>query len=389
MDKFIIKKAGRDIIKELNSVNFDKAYINTACGKYTGEAYKIFSLKPYEANILKQMCLSLGFDCAVSKEAVMCRCSETDCIIFGSLSQIEKLVQKLKKQPFRLKILADELSRKISFDEDTFKIRNTVFNKKNSYIMGILNVTPDSFSDGGKYFDINSALSHVNKMINEGADIIDIGGESTRPHADKVPQAEEAQRIIPVIKKIRESGIDIPVSVDTRNYKTAESAIENGADVINDVSGLDYDIDLYNFVTSNDIPVVIMHSDNVPALSKDYTASDIVDDIYSILDKKIDKLVKSGMSRNKIIADAGIGFGKSIESNFEILKRIKEFTSLKVPLLLGISRKSFMKSTFNADFGEADEITALYSAMLNDITFHRVHNTALAKKYLSYASKIV
>ncbi len=389
MDGIVVKKADNNILKELQNIDFDKSYVTAAREKYCGCAYKIFALKPYEANILKQICLSLGFDCAVSRNTVTCKCDYTDCIIFGSISQLKKLVHELKKQPFRLKTASEELEKKISCQNEVLTVRNTLFDWTRPYIMGILNVTPDSFSDGGKYTHLDNALSQVQKMICGGADIIDIGGESTRPGAITITVSEEIDRVIPVIKRIREMGINTPISVDTRNYETGKEAIKAGADIINDVSGLEYDNNLFEFISKNNIPVVIMHSDKVPAVSSDFSRSDIVEEVYLSLNNKINNLLNAGMERCNIIADTGIGFGKSVRSNFELLKRMEEFTSLNVPLLLGISRKSFIRNTFNINFEDADIASALYSAAVKGINIHRVHNVELTKKYLNFMSEII
>ncbi len=389
MDKIIVKYANKNINKELNSINFDKSYINCAVSKYQGFAYKIFNLKPYEANILKQICLSLGFDCAVSRDTVTCKCEFTDCIVFASDNQMQKLILKLKEQPFRLKQLSEELDAVINPKLESLTIRNTIFVWSHPYIMGILNVTPDSFSDGGKYSDISSALSHCRQMIDDGADIIDIGGESTRPGAEILSVDEEIKRVIPVIKELRKEGITIPISIDTRNYETAKAAIESGADIINDVSGFDYDENLYNFVCENNIPSVIMHSDKVPAVSNDFTKGDVVEDVYFSLKEKIDKLQNSGLQPKNIIADIGIGFGKSLESNYELLRRADEFKSLNVPMLLGISRKSFIRNMYKINYEQADVVTALYSSHLKSINIHRVHNVALTKKFLDFTNELI
>ena len=382
MDKIIVKKASNNILNELEAVKFDASYLKIAVDKYSGCAYKLFKLKPYEANILKQLCLSLGFDCAISRDSVTCKCDYTDAVIFASVSQIKNLIKKLRVQPFRLKELAFSLDEVIKNALAPLSLRNFVFDWKRPYIMGIVNATPDSFSDGGSYNPVEQAI----KLINAGADIIDIGGESTRPNADVVSIEEEINRVIPVIQTIREKNSEIIISIDTRNYQTAKAAIEAGADIINDVSGLDYDNALFEYVIANNLPVIIMHSDKVPAVSVDFSNSDVVEDVYFSLKQKIDKLVSLGLDRKNIIADIGIGFGKSKDSNFELLKRFDEFTTLGVPILLGISRKSFIRNQFNITCDEADIPTALYSAMLSNVNIHRVHNVELTKKYLDYAS---
>ncbi len=388
MSDILVKNANKNVIKELNSIGFDKSYINSASYKYHGNLYKVFNLKPYEANILKQICLSLGFDCAVNRNSVTCKCEITDCLLFANSSQLSKLILNLEKQPFRLKELASELKNIINHSLEPLTIKDYIFDWSKPYIMGILNITPDSFSDGGKYNNINSALIQCRKLISEGADIIDIGGESTRPSAQTVSTEEEIKRVIPIIKAIREDGISVPISIDTRNYKTAEEALNSGADIVNDVSGLDYDKNLFDFVSKNNIPVIIMHSDKVPAVSSDFTNRDAVEEIYFSLNSKISKLLNAGMYRKNIIADVGIGFGKSAETSFELLKRMEEFKTLNVALLLGISRKSFIRSTFNVDFEQSDIVTALYSSNMTCINIHRVHNAGLTKKFLEFTHKL-
>ena len=385
MNEIFVKKASLDICNELNSIGFDSTYIDIAKNKYSGKLYKIYNLKPHEANILKQLCLSLGFDCAVSRETIMCTCETTNALIFATTNQINKLIKKLSIQPFRLQELATCLKQQKSLNLEPLKLRNNTFDWTHPYVMGIVNATPDSFSDGGEY----NPIEQVVKLIEDGADIIDIGGESTKPNAEFVSVDEEIKRVIPVIDEVRKRGINIPISVDTRNYKTAKLAIEAGADVINDVSALEHDIELFNYVVKNNIPTIIMHSDKVPACSDNFTNSDIVEEVYFSLKNKIDKLIDAGMDRSNIIIDVGIGFGKSKDACFELLKRMSEFTSLQQPILLGISRKSFIRNEFDLPISKADYPTALYSAMLPCVNVHRVHSVYMTKKYLEFASKII
>ena len=391
MKEIIVKYANENIYKELCDVGFDTAYLSHAVNKYQGNAIKITNLKPHEANILKQLCLSLGFDCAVNRETITCKCEYTDCIIFASVSGYKKLTEKLKKQPFRLKELSGKIEDSINNILSPVLIRNFLFDWKRPYIMGILNATPDSFSDGGDYYDPKSALERALIMIDEGADIIDIGGESTRPNALFISPDEEMHRIIPILKLIRKKNINIPISIDTRNFVTAKAAFDEGADIINDVSGLEYNKKLFDFVCKQDLPVVIMHSDKLPAVNKNFVDSDIVVDIYKDLFNKIDNIVKAGHSKKSVIADAGFGFGKAKEGCFELLKRYDEFISLGVPLLAGISRKSFIRNEFDINCEEADLPTALYSALLSvkGINIHRVHNVKLTKQLLDFASKLI
>ena len=390
MTEVVVKFANDNIINEIQGVGFDPSYLFHAVTKYKGKAIKIFNMKPHEANILKQSCLSLGFDCAVSRNSITCSCDYTDGVIFASNDGYRKLINKLKSQPFRLKEIALKIESALNNILSPLLIRNFLFDWKKPYVMGILNITPDSFSDGGDYFNPKSALDCALKMIDQGADIIDIGGESTRPNASFVSPDEEMSRVLPIVKLIRKSCGDIPISIDTRNFITAKAAIDEGADIINDVSGLDNDKKLFDFVCTNDIPVIIMHSDTVPAVSNNFVSKDIVDDIYKTLYRGIENLLKSGHSKTSIIADAGFGFGKSKDGCFELLKRYDEFISLGVPLLAGISRKSFIRNEFNINCDESDLPTAFYSAFLahRGINIHRVHNVKLTKQFLDFAVKL-
>ncbi|MBQ3642081.1 dihydropteroate synthase [bacterium] len=380
MEKIIIKKSSDNIRKELNSIGFDSSYIDTAKDKYSCETFKIFSLKPHEANILKQICLSLGFDCAVSRDTVTCKCDSTNAIICANFSQYNKLIDKLKSQPFRLRQLSNELDNVINKPVKPIIINNYTFDWSRPYIMGILNVTPNSFSDGGKYINPQDAFNKAVEMVNDGADIIDIGGESTRPNSAPVEPNEEISRIIPVIELIRKNGITTPISVDTRHYETALASLEAGADIIN-CTDMFADTKLLQFVNNDNIPSILMHSDKIPANSSDYTDKDVVEQVYIDLYNKL-----SEISAENVIVDVGIGFGKSPDSCYELLNRINEFKSLNKPILSGISRKSFITKKFNISTDDADIPTALYSSILakNGIQIHRVHNVKLLKDYFNY-----
>ena len=384
MNEIIIKKANNNIEEELNLIQFDSSYLSAAKDKYKGECYKLFNLKPHEANILKQSCLSLGFDCAVSRNTIMCKCEYTDALIFASKSQIKKLMTKLQKQPFRLKQIANELNNIIKNELKPLTINNKTFDWSKPYIMGIVNATPDSFSDGNNK-NTDELFNYVLKLIEDGADIIDIGGESTKPNSSKISVEEEINRVIPLIEKIRKENIDIPISIDTRNYLTAKKAIEAGANIINDVSFLK-DENLKNYINENNIPLILTHSNSIPAENKDYTDKNIIEQIYFELKEKLSEL-----TTEHIIIDLGIGFGKSKETNFVILKRIEEFKTLNKPILCGISRKSFITNEFNISTNEADTPTALYSSVLSfkGVQIHRVHNVKQTKEFLDFTNKLI
>jgi dihydropteroate synthase len=211
-------------------------------------------------------------------------------------------------------------------------------------VMGILNVTPDSFYDGGRYDDLESALNHARKMSEDGADIIDIGGESTRPGSGYVTADEEIRRVIPVIKELSKE-THKPISIDTYKAVVADKAIEVGAQIVNDISGLQADNEMVRVVAANNTPIIIMHIKGQPHnFPKNPIYGDLISEIILFFKKKIDFAVKSGIVENNIIIDPGIGFGKAPLHNLEILKRLSELKCLNRPVMIGTSRKSFISS---------------------------------------------
>ena len=207
---------------------------------------------------------------------------------------------------------------------------------KKTYIMGILNVTPDSFSDGGDYTNIDIAVNHAKEMIELGADMIDLGGESTRPGHKFVSAEEEISRIVPVIKRLKEE-INVPISIDTYKSEVAEEALKLGVDMVNDVWGLTYDGKMADVVAKYDGEVCIMHNQE----GTDYD-KDIMEAIKEFLQNSIDMALKAGVKKEKIVLDPGIGFGKTYEQNIEVLERLGELRDLGYPVLLGTSRKSVL-----------------------------------------------
>lgn len=242
-------------------------------------------------------------------------------------------------------------------------------------VMGILNVTPDSFSDGGKYFNVNSAFEHAERMQREGADIIDVGGESTRPGAEKVSEEEELERVIPVIEKIC-CKIDVAVSVDTYKSAVAEKAIQAGAVIVNDISAFHFDSSMPEIIAKTNCFTVLMHmAGNPETMQKNPYYTDVVNDINVFFKTRIEVALNSGISSKKIILDPGIGFGKTLEHNLEIIRNIGKFSNSGYPLLIGASRKSFLGKITGASVSERDWGTAAVTALCvaNGVRIHRVH----------------
>ncbi len=258
-------------------------------------------------------------------------------------------------------------------------------------IMGILNVTPDSFSDGGKFADLQTALIQADKLIGAGADILDVGGESTRPFADQVSTEEELRRVIPLIKAVRQKHT-IPISIDTCKAVVAREALKAGADIINDISALNKDPEMITVVRETTVPVIIMHMQGTPSdMQVKPFYHDVVAEVIEFLSERIDWITRSGVDRNRLIIDPGIGFGKTLHHNLSLIKHLDEFASLKLPLLLGHSRKRFLGTiTGVATEEERDLATAVVAALCASkiISIVRVHDVTATRQALLLANAI-
>ncbi|MEE8328563.1 MAG: dihydropteroate synthase [Thermodesulfovibrionia bacterium] len=258
-------------------------------------------------------------------------------------------------------------------------------------VMGILNVTPDSFSDSGLYFNKNRAVEHVLKMLEEGADIIDIGGESTRPGADRISVKEEIKRVVPVIEKLV-GKIKIPISIDTCKSAVAKAALSSGASIVNDISGLWFDRKMPEVVARHNIPLVIMHIKGTPKnMQKNPVYKALIPEIIDYLRGSIEFARSAGVEEDKIIIDPGIGFGKTVQHNLEIIKRLNEFAGLEKPILLGPSRKSFIgKSLGGLPVTERLEGTASAIAIgiFNGANIIRVHDVKAMVRVAKIADSI-
>ncbi|MBC8174476.1 MAG: dihydropteroate synthase [Candidatus Marinimicrobia bacterium] len=257
-------------------------------------------------------------------------------------------------------------------------------------IMGALNVTPDSFSDGGLYFSKGSATRRAEEMIEEGVDIIDVGGESTRPGADPVPKDEEERRVLPVLQEIS-TRFNIPVSIDTYKADIARKALSFGAKIVNDISGLTFDPEMVNVVADSDAYVVIMHIKGTPKnMQKNPHYDDLIKELVVFFQQQIDYAVKNGVQEKKIILDPGIGFGKRLNDNFAIINSLDRIANLGFPVLVGPSRKSFIGLTLNLPPEERVEGTAaaVTASILKGAKIIRVHDIKEMKRVSIIADAI-
>lgn len=308
----------------------------------------------------------------------------------------------------RFKILAERISRKIpgsssiklfntinffeNYELTNYKIGDKLFEFKNVYVMGILNVTPDSFSDGGKYLDKTRAINFGNKMLSNGADIIDIGGESSRPGAKTIDAATEIERVIPVLEGILDKNPGAILSVDTTKNEVAELALNAGAKIINDISGGTFEPDILETVAKYKAAYVIMHMKGKPADMQDNPGyENVIEEIYDFLYKQIRKAKSAGIQN--IFVDPGIGFGKRVEDNFNIIKRLDDFKSLSYPILLGVSRKSFLGKFLDLKIDARDIPTSITEAFAvhrgaRIIRTHNVRNGVMLKNLLNKSRSV-
>jgi dihydropteroate synthase len=266
---------------------------------------------------------------------------------------------------------------------------DSIINSKVPIIMGIVNVTPDSFSDGGKFLDTDRAVKHAFNLIDDGADIIDIGGESTRPGAESVNATDEINRVVPVIEKIIENRPETIISVDTSKSEVAEKALQAGARIVNDISAATFDENILNIVKKYNAIIVLMHIKGKPKNMQDAPHyNNVVSEVKDFLYRQIKLSEIKGIK--KIIVDPGIGFGKRVFENYELLKNIKTFLDLNYPVLIGLSRKSFIGKALNlevTDRENATTVTEMFSIQ-NGVKIVRTHNVRNTKEIIKVLSFI-
>lgn len=369
-----------EAVRELSVIGVDGTGIKLMAPKMAHLNIKLDGITCAQASVLKQDMLSLGGDAAIHSRAVNFKVDKTDCILMGTSKQFERLAKKLRIQPFGLKKLAVDLTsalRSIRFVPPPLKTRKATLEfGKRSFVMGILNVTPDSFSEKGAFFDTDAAIKRGLEMAEEGADIIDIGGESTRPGAEPVSLKEELERVIPVIERLAPK-LSIPISIDTYKAEVAKRALEAGAEIVNDISGLRFDPKMAETVASNEAAVVIMHIKGTPKdmqVSPSYQS--LVREIMDFLEEGIKIAEEAGIPPDKVIIDPGIGFGKGLEHNLTIMKNLEAFKTLGKPILIGTSRKSFIGKVTGADIEDriAGTAATLSIGIMKGTDIVRVHD---------------
>jgi dihydropteroate synthase len=379
--------------KTLLACGVDPASLAYLVPKLIHKNLLLEGVKLYAANILKQSMLSIGGDVAVHRHVISGKVEFSDCVIMGDIRHYRLLIEKLKSQP-GLETIAEIIDEQIF--SQVKRLELVLCGKRYHWdrlpvIMGILNITPDSFSDGGLYIDTEKALDHAMALIEKGAEIIDVGGESSRPGADSVDALEEISRVVPVIRKLADK-TGVPISIDTTKAPVAKAAIDAGASLINDISALSLDPDMLNIAKETGSGVLLMHMKGTPkTMQQDTHYNDIIDEIYNYLNSKIQECLNAGIDSSSILADPGIGFGKDLTGNLCIINHIEEFKSLKVPVVLGHSRKSFIGSILDTTTDQRQLGTDAISAwaIIKGVDILRVHDVEHTHQIRSIFNTIV
>ncbi len=335
----------------------------------------IRGIKSPAANILKQECLASGMDAAVARGVVACIVDTSDVLVMGSRNSYTRLIKRLKFQPFGLKEISERIEGVLKVGApSSFLTKGREISLESPLLMGILNTTPDSFSDGGKFQQEDAIKKQIDTMIEDGADIIDIGGMSARPHSEHVSYTEEIYRIEYALKYA--TAQNILVSVDTCNEQTVKYAIDNGADIINDITGLESDV-IANYCAEGDVAVCIMHMRGMPQTMHRHTDyNHVIYDVKEYFTQRVQKALDIGIKNESIIIDVGFGFAKTLEHNYILLKYLQEFAILNLPMLVGVSRKSMIGQVVDATVENrlTGTVVANSHAIMNGANIIRVHD---------------
>jgi dihydropteroate synthase len=359
--------------EEMEKIGASPAGVKIMAPKAGFRAVKLEDLNFAAANVVKQEMLARGGEVVTSRAVYSTKESNSDVLLLGTLHHYEDLIRKLRMQPFKsLVAMASDLEQALAWyargDVQPMQIGKRSFEwGTKTYIMGVVNVTPDSFSGDGLGRDVEKAVDRAQRMIEEGADIIDVGGESTRPGSEPTSAEEELQRVIPVVERLAQH-TDVPISVDTYKAEVASEAVGAGASLINDIWGLRMDPRVGEVAARHQAPLVLMHNRSKPKdavqterlggryLGVEY--QDLMADILRELRESMDLALEAGVERERIIVDPGIGFGKTVEQNLQVIADLAELRVLGRPILLGPSRKSFIGYTLDLPPEERVEGTA-------------------------------
>ena len=370
-----------DAAREMLKIGVCRGGIDAMEGKARTLVIKVADATVPAAHVLKQQMLSLGGDAAVAKDVITHAVDSTDVLLIGTPRQMRDLTGKLSWQPFGLPELGERIVELLDALDGTGASvlragQHTLNLGERVHIMGILNVTPDSFSDGGDFFPPTAAVERALTMIEEGADIVDIGGQSSRPGSEPVTEDEELKRVMPVIERLGDEWKG-PLSIDTYRARVADEALKAGASIVNDITAFTAEPRIGGVTADAGAAAILMHMQGAPATMQESPSySDLMGEVAFFLEAAIGRATSAGIGDDQIAVDPGIGFGKTTEHNLAILKRLPELAVLGKPILVGPSRKSFIGNVLDLPVGERLEgtlATAAY-AVVQGARIIRVHD---------------
>ncbi len=378
----------------MEEIGVDPAGIALMSPKGRSRAVRLSDLSPWQANLLKQEMLSLGGEAAVHRGAIDCSAAETAALLMGTEKHFRLLLEKLESQPPTMRQIGAEVREGLAgYDRRLFSLslgaRELALGER-THVMGIVNVSPDSFYDGGRYSSPRKAVEHGLELAGQGADILDVGGESTRPGAEPVEVEEEKRRVVPVIEALA-SRCDAAISVDTYKGEVAREALAAGAVMVNDVSGLRFDPGMAATVAAAGAALIVMHMLGEPRTmqaSPDY--GNLMGEIVEELRRSVEKAVEEGVDRERILVDPGIGFGKRLEHNLLLLRHLSELRVLGRPIVVGASRKSFIGAISDLPVEERLEgtIAASCLAVAAGAQVVRVHDVRSVRRAVEVADAV-
>lgn len=366
---------------ELRCIGVDKYALKMA-DKGKSLNIKVKDLTPAQANIIKQESLAAGMDTAVSRGTVGCDVSKTDILLIGNITHYQRLINRLIVQPYSLKLVAEDLKSFLNRNKNkTLIIPSGELILDEPKIMGILNITPDSFSDGGDYFLHTDYKRRIDEIKDSGVKVIDIGGESSRPGSAPVDAETEKERIVGAVEYALNSGLK--VSVDTYKSEVAEDMLKKGVDIVNDISGFKFDSNMAKVCAEYGAAVCLMHTSDTPdKMQKKTDYTNFLEDVKKYLFDSAEKALKAGIKEESIILDPGFGFGKKLNDNYLLLKYLDEFKSMGMPILIGVSRKSMINRVTGKQPSESVLASKIAEtiALIKDADIVRTHDITEAQE---------
>ncbi len=379
--RVVVIASREDASREMRAIGVCEGGVDAMQDKAWSVTLKITGASVPVAHILKQQMLSLGGDAAVHAHVLTHAVESSDVLIMGTPLQLRRLVERLSFQPFDVPALGERIAQIIDgmTSPPAARLRGKSFSldlAERVHVMGVVNVTPDSFSDGGLYLQPTEALRHALALVEDGADIIDIGGQSSRPDSDAVTEDEELKRVLPVVEMLAEEWSG-PISIDTSSSRVAREALAAGAGIVNDITALSGDPELAGVTAEHGAACILMHMQGTPAtMQENPSYDDVMGEICSVLAEAVERAQTAGIGEDQIAVDPGIGFGKTTKHNLAILKHLPELGVVGKPIVIGTSRKGFIGNVLDLPVEERLEgtlATAAY-AVAQGARIVRVHD---------------